>query len=160
MKYIIAIVQTGLLTLLCCTYGQAATVYKTVDEDGVVSFSDAKPVSDGPVETLKINAQEASPGSAEQEEQRMKDMRETTDRMAADRMAREKQRDELRQQQPQPAPPQSDYSDYMGYSSGSSGYNGYYGYPVRRPVLRPGPKPEHPIARPPIRPRPAPRGRR
>jgi Domain of unknown function (DUF4124) len=157
MNYITAIAQTGLLTLLFCTAGQAATVYKTVDEDGVVSFSDTKPVSEEPVETLKINAQ-APPVSAE-EQQRLQDMRETTDRMAEDRMAREKQRAELRQQQQQAAPAQPDYTDYMGGSSGrNSDYYGYYGYPVRRPVVRP--KPVHPIARPPVRPRPVARGRR
>jgi septal ring-binding cell division protein DamX len=156
MKSITAIAQIGLLTLLHCTTAQAATVYKTVDEDGVVSFSDTKPASDEPVETLKINAQ-APAGSAEEEQQRLEDMRETTDRMAADRMAREKQRAELRQQQPQTTPAQPDYTDYMGYSTRNSGY---YRYPVRRPVLTPRPTPEHPIARPPIRPRPVARARR
>jgi hypothetical protein len=153
MKCIIPIVQIGLVTLLYCTTSQAATVYKTVDEDGVVSFSDTKPISEEPVETLKINAQ-APPVSAE-EKQRLEDMRETTDRMAADRMARDKQRADLRQQQAQAAPAQPDYTDYMG---GSSRNSGYYGYPVRRPVVRP--KPVHPIARPPVRPRPVARGRR
>jgi hypothetical protein len=155
MNYLTAIAQTGLLTLLFSTAGQAATVYKTVDEDGVVSFSDTKPVSEEPVETLKINAQ-APPVSAE-EQQRLEDMRETTDRMAADRMAREKQRAEVRQQQAQTAPAQPDYTDYMG-SGRNSGYYGYYGYPVRRPVVRP--RPVHPIARPPVRPRPVARARR
>lgn len=154
MRYIIAIAQIGLLTLLCCTAGQAATVYKTVDEDGVVSFSDTKPVSEEPVETLKINAQ-APPVSAE-EQQRLEDMRETTDRMASDRMAREKQRAELRQQQQQAAPAQPDYTDYMGGSSGRN--SDYYGYPIRRPVVRP--RPVHPIERPPVRPRPVTRARR
>jgi hypothetical protein len=153
---IIAIAQTGLLTLLCCLPGQAATVYKTVDEDGVVSFSDTKPISDEPVETLKINGQ-APPVSAD-EQQRLEDMRETTDRMAADRMAREKQRAELRQQQAQASPAQPDYTDYMGSSSRNSDNYGYYGYPVRRPVLRP--IPVHPIVRPPVRTRPVARGRR
>jgi hypothetical protein len=153
---IIAIAQTGLLTLLCCLPGQAATVYKTVDEDGVVSFSDTKPISDEPVETLKINGQ-APPVSAD-EQQRLEDMRETTDRMAADRMAREKQRAELRQQQAQASPAQPDYTDYMGSSSRNSDYYGYYGYPIRRPVVRP--RPVHPIVRPPVRPRPVARGRR
>ena len=106
MKCIIPIVQIGLVTLLYCTTSQAATVYKTVDEDGVVSFSDTKPISEEPVETLKINAQ-APPVSAE-EKQRLEDMRETTDRMAADRMARDKQRADLRQQQAQAAPAQPD----------------------------------------------------
>jgi hypothetical protein len=155
MNYLTAIAQTGLLTLLFSTAGQAATVYKTVDEDGVVSFSDTKPVSEEPVETLKINAQ-APPVSAE-EQQRLEDMRETTDRMAADRMAREKQRAEVRQQQAQTAPAQPDYTDYMG-SGRNSDYYGYYGYPVRRPVVRP--RPVHPIARPPVRPRPVARARR
>ena len=152
MKYIIAIAQTGLLALLYCLPAQSATVYKTVDEAGVVSFSDTKPAGDTPTETLKINAP-APAISAEEQQQRLQDMSEATDRMAADRMAREKHRAELRQQQEpqQAAPQQPDYTDYMGYSAGGSGYRNY---PIRRPGLRPRPKPEHPIARPPVRARP------
>ena len=146
------------LALLCCLPGLAATVYKTVDEDGVVSFSDIKPAGETPVETLVIDAR--APQVSEAERQRLQDMRDTTDRMAADRMAREKHRAELRQLQAQTQaqyPPQYPADDNSGYRGYSTGYSGYYNYPARRPwKRRHKPRPEHPIAgqpiaRPPLR---------
>ena len=141
------------LTLLCCLPGQAATVYKTVDDNGVVSFSDTRPPDNTPVETVEIDAQ--APQDSALAQQRLQDMRETTDRMATDRMAREKHRAELRKLQAQTPPRQPAYQTYddplyTGYSS--SGYSRYYNYPARRP-WRPGyrPRPEQPIARPPLR---------
>jgi len=146
-------VLPGCLPLLACLYclsAAAATVYKTVDENGVVSFSDTPPDTAAPVETMKIDA--ATPEVSAEEQQRLQDMRETTDRMAADRKEREQQRAELRQEQSQPATPAPDYTDYMGYSGGDARY--YQRYPQRRPGYRPGqrPQPEQPIARPPARP--------
>jgi hypothetical protein len=147
-----------ILALLCCLPCPAATVYKTVDEDGVVSFTDIKPTSENPVETLVIDARE--PQVSEAERQRLQDMRDTTDRMATDRMAREKHRAELRQLQAQTQPqyqteyPADNNPRHLGYSSG---YSGYYNYPARRPwkrrnKLRPEhPNAGHPIARPPLR---------
>lgn len=142
------------LALLCCLPGLTATVYRSVDENGVVSFSDTAPAGDTPVDTLVIDAR--TPEVSEAEKQRLEDMRDTTDRMAADRMAREKHRAEMRQlqaqtQQQYQAPyPQTYDPGYVGYSSG---YSRSYKYPRRRP-WRPGhkPRPEHPIARPPLRP--------
>ena len=123
-----------LLALLCCVSSHAATVYKTVNEDGTTSFSDTKPVTDAPVEKVKINVQESSLTPQEQQ-QRLDDMRETTDRMASDRMEREQQRAKLQAKQQQPSTSQQpDYTDYMGYSTGDSRYSGY---PVRRPGLEP-----------------------
>ena len=146
-----------LLALLCTPSSHAATVYKTVNEDGSTSFSDTQPVTDAPVEKVKINVQESSLTPQEQQ-QRLDDMRESTDRMASDRMEREQHRAELqaKQQQQPTTSQQPDYTDYMGYSTGHSRYSGY---PVRRPGLTP--VPTHPIARPPIRPsRPISRPRR
>ena len=87
-------------------------------------------------------------------------MRETTDRMANDRMAREKHRAEMRELQVQTEaarlPGYSDdyYEDNTIYS-GYSGYSNYYNYPKRRHWRRPGHgRPTHPIARPPLRPHP------
>jgi TolA-binding protein len=152
MKYRNKTALRGLsvLLMMLCLPGQAATVYRTVDESGVVSFSDTPPAGDAPVETMKINA--ATPKVSPEEQQQLEDMRETTDRMAADRREREKQRAELRQEQAQSnVAQQPDYTDYMDYSSG---YNRVYRGPVRRPRLRPGngARPVHPIARPPVRP--------
>jgi TolA-binding protein len=159
MKYLRNVPHACVLALLCSVTSHAATVYKTVNEDGSTSFSDTKPATDAPVEKMKIDVQQSSLSPQEQQ-QRLDDMRESTDRMASDRMEREQHRAELQakqqkqQQQQQAASQQPDYTDYMGYSSG---YSRYSGYPVRRPVRRPGlrPIPGHPIARPPIRPGPS-----
>ena len=153
MKYRNKTALGGLSVLLILhgLHGQAATVYRTVDENGVVSFSDTPPAGDAPVETMKINA--ATPEVSPEEQQRLEDMRETTDRMAADRREREKQRAELRKEQAQSqnVAQQPDYTDYMGYSTGR---NRIYRGPIRRTGLRPGngARPVHPIARPPVRP--------
>lgn len=142
------------LTLLCGTSSLAATVYKTVNEDGSTSFSDTRPVTDAPVEKMKVDVQESSL-SPEEQQQRLDDMRQTTDRMASDRMEREQNRakqlaQQQAQQQQQAVPQVPEYTDYMRYSSG---YSRYSGYPLRRPGLTP--VPVHPIARPPIRHRPS-----
>lgn len=144
------------LTLLCCIEASASTVYRTVDDKGTVSFSDTPPDEDVPVETLQIQA--PPPQDSEEARQRLEDMRETTDRMVADRQAREKHRAEIRQIQARTSalqsPGQSDPS--TDYVSTSSEYWGSHRYPARRPwrpIYRPHPK--HPIARPPAtRPRP------
>lgn len=131
-----------LLSVLLVLYGgtvfAATKVYKTVDENGVVSFSDTSP-EQGEAEVLKINTTTPQPDGDQQAN--LDAMRETTDRMAADRREREKHRAELKgvaaKQQPEPTP-QPVYTNY---------YPGNY--------LNPGkphrPKPEHPIARPPLR---------
>lgn len=124
----------------------AATVYKTVDEQGVVSYSDTPPAEAVPVETLVIDVQ--APELSETAQQQLEDLRETTDRMVADRQQREKHRAEMREQQAQSqAPPQvAEYTD-PGFYNGVSPT--YYPYPVYHPVHRP--RPVHPIARPPLR---------
>ena len=146
-----------LLCLLICTTGGAATVYRSVDENGVVTFSDQPPQDDTAAQRMDIDVQEGLP--REEYESRLREMRETTDRMAADRREREKHRAELRtsQARAEPAPareqpyPQTLYGDYYyPYPI----YPPYYRPPHHRPGLPPGyrPKPEHPIARPPLRP--------
>jgi hypothetical protein len=138
------------LSLLCCLPSFAATIYKSIDENGVVSFSDTRPADDILVETVVIDEQAAPPTG--QEQQRLQDMRETTDRMVSDRMAREKHRAEMRQLEAQTEAqeaaqdlPEPDNSS-MIYPGG---YYGYYGYPARRPWRRPNhPRPEHPIISP------------
>ncbi len=139
------------LALLCSLPAFTATVYKTIDENGVVSFSDIKPTQEILVETVVIDDRAAAPGG--QEQQRLQDMRETTDRMVADRMAREKHRAELRQLEAkkvsqQPAQVASDYYEDAPM------YPDYYNYPIRRPWRPPHhhPRPEHPVAHPPLRP--------
>lgn len=135
--------------MLWCLPGFAATIYKSIDENGVVSFSDTKPTEDILVETVVIDEQAASPGG--QEQQRLQDMRETTDRMVADRMAREKHRAELRQLDAQEDARQA-AQDVPDYVDNAPIYTGYYDYPVRRPWRPHYPRPDHPIAHPPLRP--------
>ena len=133
--------------MLWTSVGLATTVYKTVDENGVVSFSDSS--SQGmEAEVLHIATPPAQP--AGDQTANLEAMRETTDRMAADRREREKHRAELKElaSTPQNAAAPG-YID--SYSTAVGG--GYY-YPPGRPSWRPGngPKPEHPIVRPPLLP--------
>ena len=141
------------LSFLCCLPSFAATIYKSIDENGVVSYSDTRPADDSVVETLVIDEQ--SPAATEQAQQRLQDMRDTTDRMVADRMAREKHRAELRQLEAQTNAQQSS-QDIPDYYDTSPIYTGYYSYPAQRPwrPWRPShhPRPGHPIAHPPLRP--------
>lgn len=122
----------------------ATTVYRTVGEDGVVQFSD-QPPADAPAETLHINT--PAPAADGQYQQNLEAMRETTDRMAAERRAREVHRAELREiaqrAQPEPAPQVQVYERYLPAV-------GYYPphYRPRPPHYRPG--------QPPLRPRPQP----
>ena len=140
-----------LVVLLLFAFGSnialATTVYKTVDENGVVSYSDTPPAEEVPVETVVIDVQTPELGETSQEQ--LEAMRETTDRMVADRQQREKHRAELRKQQVESqAPPQ--VVQYTNPGSYSGTYSGYYPYPIYRPGHRP--RPGHPIVRPPLRP--------
>ena len=136
---------------------QAQTVYRTVDESGVVSFSDTPPAGEAAVEKLAIDV--APPQDPEEYSERLDDMRETTDRMAEDRRAREKHRAEMREiaarETRRQQPSQPGLVDQ--YSTGWSGTGGYY-YQPGRPPWRPGyrPRPEPPIHRPPLQVQPAP----
>ncbi len=133
-----------------------ATVYKTVDEHGVVTFSDTPPAGGEEAERVEINA--PPPSSTGEYEANLEAMRETTDRMAADRREREKHRAEMRELQARtdayqnsPEPEPYNYDRYVtGYGTGWGNYR------PGRPPWRPGyrPRPEQPIARPPHRPVP------
>lgn len=135
--------------------GQGTTVYRHVDENGVVTFSDTPPAGEQAAETVNIVTPAAQDPDAYLDN--LDAMRETTDRMAADRREREKHRAELREINERSQPPQdSRVVEYREYSD----YWPVYGGPVYthpgRPPWRPGyrPRPEHPIARPPYRPAP------
>lgn len=142
------------LSLLCCMPGLTATVYKTVDEHGLVSFSDTRPADGALVEIVEIVeiVEQVAPPS-EVTEQRLQEMRETTDRMAADRMARERHRAELRLLAAQSEALQPSQSP-ADTESIRTVYTGFWPQPVRRvgPWWPHCPHPEHPIARPPLRP--------
>ena len=136
------------LVALCCfgSASLAATVYKTVDESGAVSYSDTRPVAEGPVEVLVIEVQAADLSESVQDA--LDDLRETTDRMVQDRQQREQHRAELRQRQIASSPQPIEYTAPRQYSGS---YPVFYPYPVRRPGLV-GPRPGYPGLRPPLRP--------
>ncbi|KAA1192488.1 DUF4124 domain-containing protein [Pseudohalioglobus sediminis] len=157
MRYLL----TGLLLwVAAATLVQAQqTVYRTVDESGAVSFSDTPPEGQQPVETVTLDV--APPADPEVYEENLQAMRDTTDRMAEDRRAREKHRAEMRElaarsAAAEPAPPQNLVDQYS--TSWSGGYYGGHYYRPGRPPWRPGyrpPSPGHPIHRPPVRPVPS-----
>ncbi len=150
----------GLLAALASGAQAQSTVYKTVDENGVVTFSDQPPAEGAPVETLTIEAPATQP--TDEYSQNLEAMRETTDRMVEDRRAREKHRAEMRElasrtaQQEQPAYQDSGTVDYYPTTYTRS----YQRREYRPPWYWHGrpPRPEPPVVHPPLRPRPMPQG--
>ena len=138
-----------LLALLAAGPLSAATVYKTVDENGVVSYSDTAPAIEQEAEVMVIDV--PAPQDSESAQQQLEAMRETTDRMVADRQQREKHRAEMRKLQAESEP---QVIEYGAPADSGDIYTGYYPYPVYRPGGGYRPRPTHPIARPPLRPRP------
>ncbi len=131
--------------MLWASAGVATTVYKTVDEKGVVSFSDSSTQGEE-AEVVHIATPPAQP--AGDQAANLEAMRETTDRMAADRREREKHRAEMKELA---SPPQNVTAPGYIESYPTTIGGGYY-YPPGRPPWHPGfrPKPEHPIVRPPL----------
>ena len=66
--------------------GLATTVYKSMDEPGAVSFSDTLPEDSPAIETFEITIHEAASTDSTE---LLEEMRQTTDRMAADRRERD-----------------------------------------------------------------------
>ncbi len=120
----------------------AITVYKSVDANGKVTFSDQPPVAGTRAETIEIEDHTA-PDSVETDA-RLRAMRETTDRLRDDRLARERQRNP-----PQPAPP---YVVYQQAPQRIEDSRPGYLVPVYRPryPYRPQYPDHHP--HPPLRP--------
>jgi hypothetical protein len=89
-----------LLSLQPRVQAEPTTVYRSLDAQGTVTFSD-QPPADTPAEVLAIDVPPAAdPGLLEA---RLEAMRESTERMAADRRARESQRAQLAAaRQPEP----------------------------------------------------------
>jgi hypothetical protein len=125
----------GLLLLVLLSPSLLAqTVYKSV-EGGVTTFSDSPP-KNGEAEVLEIDV--PPPAVDGLAEERLAEMRETTDRMVKDRRDREKYRAQMRESQrsaaavmtaPTPAP----------VASWSQGFWPGFGRPIRpRPPFRPG----------------------
>lgn len=145
----IKLLLLALVTAATTAQAAPATVYKTVDDRGHVTFSDTPPEDGTAAETLQIRT--AEPLTDEASQQRLEDMRETTDRIAAERRQREQHRAQLREEarkasQVADRAPVDRYYDQIYYP-------GYYPYPVyyqRRHHHR-GPRPGHPDIRPPLR---------
>jgi len=97
----VVFIAFALIALMTTSSAFSATVYKSVDENGLTTYSDVKPGDAAEVETLEIAV--AEPATEAENQQRLNDMRETTDRMASDRMAREKHRAELKKLETQRA---------------------------------------------------------
>jgi hypothetical protein len=153
MKMIKIVQQFLILTLLGSSLVISDTVYKSVDENGAISFSDIPPENGD--ETEKLQLVTPQPSSSGESLANLEAMRETTDKMAADRREREKHRAEMRELQASKQSKTASNTDYIDdYYPIYTGYDNrrYYNH---RPPYRPGlhPKPEYPIARPPIRPR-------
>ncbi len=73
---------------------EPATIYKSMDENGALVFSDSPPENEAQaIEVIEINTPE--PVSEAVYRQRLQDMRETTDRLVAERHERERLRAEL-----------------------------------------------------------------
>jgi hypothetical protein len=122
----------GTILLLFCLPCAAATIYKSVDEKGRVTFSDQMPVKNTLVDVLNYTA--TAPTLAADDAARLDQMRETTDRMAADRREREESRARIRKER---APQQLVLVQQESYYP-------LYGRRYRRPIVRP------PMYRPPM----------
>ena len=86
---------TLILCLLLSFPCSAATVYKSIDARGRISYSDSPPVAAVSVETLVLHVR--SPEVSDEYRSRLAEMTEVTNRMAADRLQREQARMESRQ---------------------------------------------------------------
>lgn len=150
-----------LAALLCVNAAStlAAKVYKYVDAEGRVTYSDQPPAEGDAVEVLDLQLPERSQADIDNDLARIEAMRETTDRMAADRREREAARAKSRAEAEaaraaayQPAYPEYYYppDNYYGGSINTSSRYSYSGWRGGiyigngRPV---GPRP--PFARPP-----------
>lgn len=137
---------TILVTVLAVQATAAATVYRSIDENGVIVFSDTPPEQREEVEILEIE----TPATAQDGllTERLQALREATDRLASDRRAREKHRAELRRMQ-RDMTPTSAYSPvpredaeyrnmYLPYYTGRAAAhrNSHYDGPLRHPRVK------------------------
>ncbi len=87
-------------TAMCSAVtASSTTVFRSVDENGVITFSDTMPDNATSVETVELAVTPAA--DAETTARQLQEMRATTDRMVADRQAREQHRAKLRREQRQ-----------------------------------------------------------
>jgi hypothetical protein len=134
----------AIILLLFCLPGTAATIYKSVDARGRVSYSDQPPLESTLVDILEYSetAPTLAATLAADNAARLTAMRETTDRMAADRREREASRASIRRER---ATTQIVVVQQEPY------YLPVYGRRRYRPIIRP---PQHrplPVGQPSIR---------
>jgi hypothetical protein len=116
----------GTIFLLFCLPCAAATIYKSMDARGRVTYSDQPPLASTVVEILEYS--ETAPTLAADDAARLVEMRETTDRMAADRREREASRTRIREQRVTTQIVQVQQEPY---------YYPVYGRRLHRPIFRP-----------------------
>lgn len=101
---LLLIATTGMVTKT--VYGQ--TVYKSVDADGTVTYSDQPATAGELLETLELKTPESTTDSATESAARIEQMAKVTDRLKKDRQERDKARlaeQELALARQQLAPP-------------------------------------------------------
>lgn len=145
----------GLLLLLCLPASAAlsAQVYKYVDDNGNVTYSEIPPTGQEGVETVTVDPAVA-PERLESAQERMQRMQALSSELAEARKGREEARAEQLERQRPPAPQMVDYG-YRGSDRYPYFYAPWYFWPrphlvgPRRPGFRhPGLKPRPPIERP------------
>jgi len=117
---------------LWCQPATSADIYRWIDEEGVVHFSDTRPSDDADVQTLQVNASNP-PGYDPAEDpysiaNQAKRMNDKWSELASEREEREEKRRELARQYVQYQPPRYDGWRYNYWP-------GYYrqDHPARRP---------------------------
>ena len=134
---------TASIFVLGMSVGYSDTIYKSIDEQGNVTYSSTPP--DNAVKTKNIKLPKSQTDSASGDQQRrQQNMQEVTDDLAKSRAEREKQRAE---QQAKSAEKKKEQQKLD--SDRDSDRRDVYGYPpnITRPPIRP---------RPPSGPRPTP----
>lgn len=92
---------TLLLLIMMSTVAAASTVYKSVQPDGTVRFSDKPPGQDGDVEVIQLPRY--APVSVPDSNKLVADMAATADRLREDRLRREAERTPSQPATPAPA---------------------------------------------------------
>jgi hypothetical protein len=129
--------------LVCATGSPAQDIYRWVDAEGVIHFSDTPPATEvGEVETIAVDVGPPAAGAAG--EVRF-NIAATAERMQAIREELDEDLDARRDRQRAAPPPVVQYPETTGYGlAWPYGYPGYPGYPARpRPPRPPRPDPPH-----------------
>lgn len=131
----------------CTAVGQ--TVYKSVDANGNITYSDTPPDNTVLLETITLKGDIDHDNGIEQSNALIEQMANVTDRLKQDREDRDKARQEERAAavQPQPEAPPQIYREEYYYPS-----SGYYPYSGHHPYRGPYPyRPDQDKHRPPLR---------